>query len=133
MKTIKIHLKIAAFLISSMILLHGCTVYKSSAATLDEAYKSQNKVKVTTNNNESLKFNSIGFIDSEYYGISKQENDKVLLDENKIKLIRLKNKTISTIVSIGIPIILGGLVYLIVAATQINNMDLNISPTDLGL
>jgi len=133
MKTIKIHLKIAAFLISLMILMQGCTVYKSSAATLDEAHKSQNKVKVTTSNNESIKFNSVDFIDSEYYGISKQENDKVLLDENKIKLIRLKNKTLSTIVSIGTPIVLGGLIYLIVAAAQINNMDLNISPNDLGL
>ena len=56
MKTIKIHLKIVAFLISSMILLQGCTIYKSTTVTLDEAYKAHTKTKVFTTDNETLKF-----------------------------------------------------------------------------
>ena len=69
MKTINIHLKIVAFLISLMILLQGCTVYKSTTVTLDEAYKSQTKAKVITTDNETIKFKRIDVIDGKYLGV----------------------------------------------------------------
>ena len=104
MKTINIHLKIVAFLISSMIMLQCCTVYKSYNANLDEAYKSQSKVKVLTTDNQTLKFMRIDFIDGKYYGISKtsQKLEDIPLDKNNIKSIKVKNKTVSAILNVGV-------------------------------
>ena len=119
MKTINIHLKIVAFLIFSMIILQGCTVYKSTTVTLDEAYKSQTKAKVLTTNNQTLKFKRIDFIDGKYYGVVLWENDEyeklenMPLDKKNINSIKLKNKTVSTILNVGVPIVVvGGILWI---------------------
>ena len=116
MKTIKIHLKIVAFLISLMILLQGCTVYKSTTASLEEVSKSQTKAKVLTTYNETLKFKRIDFIDGKYLGVISNDmeiNPKINfipLDENNIQSIKVKDKTTSLIINIGVPIVvLGGI------------------------
>lgn len=116
MKTIHIHLKIVAFLISSIIVLQSCTVYKSTTVTLDQAYKSQTKVKVlTTTDEEALLFKRIDLIDGKYFGISKKASrlDNRLLDENNINSIRILNKNASTILTIGAPLfIVGGIIWI---------------------
>jgi len=119
MKTIKIHFKIIAFLISTMILLQGCTVYKSTTASLEEVSKSQTKAKVLTTNNETLKFKRIDFIDGKYLGVISDDmeiNPKIgfmPLDENNIQSIKVKDKTTSLIINIGIPIVLlGGILWI---------------------
>ena len=114
MKTIKIHLKIVAFLISSMILLQGCTIYKSTTVTLDEAYKAHTKTKVFTTDNETLKFKKINFIDGNYYRVLSWDSerhpklDDMLIDENNINSIKIKNKTASTILNVGVPVVVVG-------------------------
>ncbi len=120
MKTIKIHLKIVAFLISLMILLQGCTVYKSTTASLEEVSKSQTKAKVLTTNNEILKFKRIDFIDGKYLGVISNDmeiNPKINfmpLDENNIQSIKVKDKTTSLIINIGVPIVvLGGILWIV--------------------
>ena len=127
MKTIKIHLKIVAFLISSMIMLQGCTVYKSTTVTLDEAYKAQTKTKVFTLDNETLKFKRINFVDGKYYGVLSWDSerhpklDDMLIDENKINSIKVKNKTASTIINVGVPIVvLGGIIWIGVESASYN-------------
>ena len=119
MKTIKIHFKIIDFLISTMILLQGCTVYKSTTASLEEVSKSQTKAKVLTTNNETLKFKRIDFIDGKYLGVISDDmeiNPKIgfmPLDENNIQSIKVKDKTTSLIINIGIPIVLlGGILWI---------------------
>ena len=115
MKTIKIHLKIVAFLIFSMILLQGCTVYKSTTVNLDEAYKSNTKAKVLTIDNQTLKFKRINLIDGKYYGISKNPSkfENMFLDKNNINSIKVKNKTASTIINVGVPIVVvGGIIWI---------------------
>ena len=111
MKTNKMLLKIVVFLISSLVMLQSCTVYKSSATTLDEAFKSNTKTKVITTDNQTLKFMRIDFIDGKYYGISKtsQKLEDIPLDKNKIKSIKVKNKTVSAILNVGTPVALVGL------------------------
>jgi len=119
MKTINIHLKIVAFLISLMILLQGCTVYKPTTASLEEVSKSQTKAKILTTNNETLKFNRIDFIDGKYLGVlfnDVEKNPKIEfmpLDKNNIQSIKVKDKTMSTIITVAIPIVAVGGIFLI--------------------
>ena len=123
MKTIKIHLKIVAFLISSMILIQGCSVYKSTTVTLDQAYKSQTKVKVLTTDDETLMFKRIDFIDGKYYGVSEKVSqlEDRLIDESSINSIRILDKTTSIILNIGIPIIIvGGILWIAADSISIN-------------
>ena len=126
MKTIKIHLKVVALFFSVLILLQGCTVYKSANVSLDDAYKSQTKVKVKTNDNRTLKFKRIAFEDGSYYGINESYKDdpfeqynkeliKTHIDVENIENIRIKNKTMSTILPFAIPVVLLG--ALIIAYT----------------
>ena len=127
MKTIKIHLKIVAFLISSMILLQGCTIYKSTTVTLDEAYKSHTKTKVLTTNNQTLKFKRIDFRDGGYYGISKNPSkfENMLLDKNNIQSIKIKNKTTSTILNVGVPlIVIGGIIWISADSMEFGSFNL---------
>lgn len=120
MKTIKIHLKIVAILISSMILLQGCTVYKSTTASLEDVSKSQIKAKVLTTDNQTLKFKRIDFIDGKYVGVISDdmkvnpEIEFMPLDKNNIQSIKVKDKTVSTILTVVIPIaVVGGVLVII--------------------
>jgi hypothetical protein len=113
MKTIKKHFKSIAAILSMLILVQGCTVYKSTGVTLEQAMKEENKVKVETTSGEKLKFKRIGFNNDSYYGVKKQKGEiiKTHLDPNFINNIKEKDKTLSTVLSIGIPlIIVGGLI-----------------------
>ena len=108
MKTIKIHLKVAALFFTVLILLQGCTVYKSVPISLEQAVQNESKVRVRTNSNEKLKFNRIGFEDGKYFGVKKSNNVivKTPLDQNFINIINEKDKTGSTILSIAIPLVI---------------------------
>jgi len=118
MKTIRSNLKAISFFVIALILLQSCTVYKSAGVTIEEASKTQNKVKVYTTDNETLKFKRISFKDGKYYGVKSNypERDSSLedipLDKKNIKSIKVKNKTTSTVLTVAIPVVVvGGLVY----------------------
>ena len=126
MKTLKNQLKVIAQILSVLILLQGCTVYKSANVSLDDAYKSQTKVKVKTNDNRTLKFKRIAFEDGSYYGINESYKDdpfeqynkeliKTHIDVENIENIRIKNKTMSTILPLATPVVVFGI--LIIAYT----------------
>ena len=106
MKTLKNYLKLVAVFFSALILFQGCTVYKST--TIQQAVQTESKVKDRTKNGETFKFSRIGTEDGNYYGVSKgkREATKIALDENSINTIKEKDKTLSTILSIGIPVII---------------------------
>ena len=78
-----------------LILLQGCTVYKSSSVTLEEASKSETKVIVKENNSKAIKFDRIEVVDGKYVGVKKFKGDiiKMVLDEDNIIRISIKNKT----------------------------------------
>lgn len=103
MKTLKNHLKVVTLFFSVLILLQGCTVYKSASVTLDEAYRTTGEARVKTNDNKTQTFVRIGVDDGEYYGVKKNKGkyDKIPLDEKDIDKIKLKNYTLSTILIIG--------------------------------
>jgi len=107
MKAIKLYLKQIASVLSVLILLQGCTVYKSVSATLNEAYKSNSKVKITTIENKILKYKRIRHENNQYYGIQKIQGKEVksLIDKDKINQIQLKDKLLSVIIPIAIPLL----------------------------
>jgi len=115
MKTIKIHLRIMAIFLSALMLLQGCTVYKSANVTLEEAVKSENRIKVKTKYNQTLKFKRIEVENGHYYGLKYIYGKmiKTQIVKENVEKIQLKDKTLSTILSIGIPpiIIIGVIAY----------------------
>ena len=116
MKAIKIHLKAVALFFSILILLQGCTVYKEANVSLEEAVRTDNKIKITTNDNQTLKFQKIGFEDGLYFGIKKIKGEmaKSKIEQENIKSVKLQDKPTSTILTIGIPVvILGVAIYFI--------------------
>ena len=108
MKTIKKQLKSIALILSVLILFQGCTVYKSTPITIEQATKEEQKVKILTKNNVKLKFKRIVVENEKLYGVRKVDGIDVnlVLDRNSIDTIRAKDKTLSTILSIGIPVII---------------------------
>jgi len=112
MKTIKKHLKVFALFISVLILIQSCTIYKSTSVTLEEASKTNNKVRVEKRNGEKVKYSKIVVLnDGNFYGVKKEKYlfNNILLDQNDIDKIQLKDKTMSTILSIAIPVTIIGI------------------------
>jgi hypothetical protein len=113
MRTIKKQFKSVALILSMLILLQGCTAYKSVSISLEQAVKNESKVRVKTKSNEKFRFNRIGMDNGNYYGVKKSNGVifKTPLDQTIVNSINEKDKTFSTILSIGIPlIIIGGLI-----------------------
>lgn len=113
------NLKIVVLFFSTLILFQSCTVYKSANVTLDEAVKADTNVIVKTNDNRTLKFKRIAFEDGSYYGVNESYKDdpfvhyykeltKTHIDVENVENIRIKNKTMSTIIPFAIPLVLLG-------------------------
>ncbi len=116
MKAIQTYFRIIALFFSALIFFQGCTVYKSANVTLEEASKSENKVKIRTKTNETFKFKRIGIENVNYYGVKKVKGEmtKISLDSNFIESIKEKDRTMSTILTVAIPvaIIVGALLII---------------------
>ena len=97
-----------ALIISFILIIESCSVYKSTPVSLQEAVQKNTKVKLITKENEKLKFRYLVKDDNTYYGISKQGGAKVKtpIDENLVSTIRLKDKTMSTILTIAFPVVM---------------------------
>ena len=110
METIKTHLKVVALFFSVLILLQGCTVYKSANVSLEQAVWADTKVIVKENNSKAIMFDRIEVEDGNYFGIKKFKGDiiKMRLDEDNLSRISLKNKTMSTILTAASPVALIG-------------------------
>ena len=102
-----------------MILLQSCVVYKQ--ASLEQAVNSEKKVKIITKTDEILKFQRIGFEDEKFYGIKKVKREmvKIQLDSLGIKEVSQHDKTLSTILSIGMPL---GIVMGVLGIVQPGNV-----------
>lgn len=99
--------KTIALILSMLILLQGCTAYKSASVSLEQAVLAQTKVKLETKSGEKLKFIRIGVENGNYYGVKKVKGDKTLnyktvpLETNYIKSVKLKDETLSTVYTIA--------------------------------
>ena len=107
MKTTKKYLKTIALFCATLIFFQGCTVYKSVPISIEQAVQNESKVRVKTNTNEKFKFSRIGIEDGNYYGVKKSKGVivKTPLDQNFINTINEKDKTVSTIATVGVSIV----------------------------
>ena len=91
----------------------SCTVYKSTPITLDEASKANDKVRIYKRNGDKVKYAKVlMFNDGNYYGVEKIKgmHNNILLNEDEIVKVNIKDKTTSTILTIGIPVVIIGAV-----------------------
>ncbi len=121
-------------LLSLTILAQSCVAYHSSTANLDEALQSNNKVKLTSETEDTYEFQQLQRENGNIYGITKrksvtadilsaqivedtkdQKNVKILLRNDQLNNIHLQNKTMSTLATIGIPLVVVGVIAIIAA------------------
>ena len=117
MKTLKKQFKSVALILSMLILLQGCTVYKSANVTLEEAVKADTKVRVRTNDHQTLKFKNIEVENGIYYGLMNFKNRwvKTQINEDNIEKLQVKDKRLSSIITFGIPVIIIGIIAIEIA------------------
>ncbi len=120
----KIHnnLKWIALTLSALFLLQSCKVYQSKTVTVNEAILSTERVKVNNFNNESYKFERLYKDNEQLYGYAKRWSSTakklteqivkgqlnyviISLSEKTIKEYHLQNKTLSTILTVAIPVV----------------------------
>ena len=123
MKTLKKYIKPISLLFIVILIFQGCIVYKSKPVTLDKAVKANTQVKIKTKNNKTIKFKKIVFEEGSYYGVnnfykddpfdvSKKVEIKTPIEVNIIESVKVKNKSMSTILPFATPIILLGIVVI---------------------
>lgn len=124
MKTIRKHLKMISLLLSLTILAQSCVAYHSSTASIDEAIQSNNKIKLEATE-DTYEFQELQRENGNIYGITKrksvtadllsaqivedtkdQKNVKILLRNDQLNNIHLQNKTMSTLGTIAIPVVI---------------------------
>lgn len=85
---------------------------------MEQAAIKEQKVKILTKSGRSLKFKKIKKTKDQYYGVRKKHDDSknIRLIENDVESIEIQDKTLSTIYTIVLPLVLvGGLVLLVSA------------------
>ncbi|UKM66251.1 hypothetical protein GSB9_02832 [Flavobacteriaceae bacterium GSB9] len=116
MKTIKKLIRLIAKFFALVVLLQSCTVYKSANSTLEHAFKSKSKVKVTTTNNDSYRFKRIDFEQGKFYGVQKVKGELkyITLDEGSVLSVNEENRAVSSISTFGV--FIGSILGIIVTA-----------------
>jgi hypothetical protein len=121
------NLKWIAYALSALMLLQSCRVYHSNTSTLDEVESSHQRVKIKTVNGEKYVFDWLQIEDDQIIGVAKLKSRtaekllkqkiegklvgdylKYLLEKNTIKEYHLQDKTMSTLLSVGIPVFIIG-------------------------
>ncbi len=107
-----------------LILIQGCSIYKQVSPPYEEAMKHNTKVRVEYPDQYPVKFNRIEIIDDDLYGVKnvKGKIEKILINEEKVEKIMVKDKTLSWIVSIGVSITIIGVLSLAIA----DGIDINV-------
>ncbi|MCR8668019.1 hypothetical protein NO995_10025 [Aestuariibaculum sp. M13] len=117
MKTYKEQNKSIKLLFFAFImLLQGCSVYRSNPTTIEHVIRNESKVKMVFKNNKTEKFEKIIIEEGNYYGVTiiNGETIKHPLDQNEILVVKEKNKSLSTILGIGIPVVVLGTIFVLV-------------------
>lgn len=97
------------FLLAFIMLLQGCKAYYKDSVTLEQAVIEHKRAKVETVTKQAYKFQSISFENEQYYGVKmvKGEIVKIPIDQADLSKVRLENKSLSVISTIGISVLVG--------------------------
>ena len=109
MKTIKKQIKPIALIFGVLILFQSCKAYYKDSVTLEQAVNEHKRAKVETVTKQTYKFQSISFENDQYYGIKmvKGEIVKIPIDQANLSKVRLENKSLSVIGTIGVSVLIG--------------------------
>lgn len=107
MKTVKKQIKFISILFAFLLLVQSCSVYRSESVSLEDAFKSEERVKLQNSNDEILVFTKVVKSGEDYFGIKKSKDEilKVPLNELEVKKINLYRPTLSAL-TIVLPLIL---------------------------
>lgn len=131
MKTIRKHLRSVSLFLAITFFIQSCSVYHSSTASIDEAIQSNDKIKLEATE-DTYEFQELQRENGNIYGITKRKSVtadllsaqivedtkgkkyvKILLRNDQLNNIHLQNKTMSTLATIGIPLVIVGVIVII--------------------
>lgn len=107
MKILKKQIRVLSLTFATLMLLQSCKVYHSKSVSLEEAVKSEKRVKIKTKENRTHKFSKLVLEEGQLYGVKIRGNQisKTPLKVQELKRIRLHNKMMSILLGITVPII----------------------------
>lgn len=110
-----------------ILLLSSCVTYKSTALTLDELVKTQEKVRVEYKDSKIQRFQNLVLENGTYYGMMKEklQTVKTPIEVESIKSVKVYDVSKSTIVAIGVLIGMAGFIY-IIAKKSLNDISPNL-------
>ena len=121
MKAIRTHLRSMALILTTLILLQGCTVYKSVPVTLEQAVSANTATKIKMINDRVIKYQKVMLENDTYYGLlhSRERVVKSPINENNIQEVKIKDKTGSAFLTWTIPAL--GVVWISIFAVASAN------------
>ena len=101
------HMNRIALSLASLMLFQSCVVYHKTPKSLEEASQARTTTRITNNTGETDKYDFILYEDGVYYGMLKDFDErgkwvKTPLKETEIEVVLTKNKTASTLITIGL-------------------------------
>ena len=101
--------------LSLLILLKGCVVYPKTPVSLQEIALEKTRSKVEFNEGETHKFKYITAKDKEFYGVKQISSEliSIRLNPDEISAVYPKNKTASTLVTLGPLALITGLLVVV--------------------
>ncbi|HZW63045.1 MAG TPA: hypothetical protein VFF15_05285 [Flavobacteriaceae bacterium] len=103
-----------------LILFQSCKVYHKDTVTLEQAAKDGRRAKIETTTSKKYVFKTISYENDTYYGINKIKGKtvKIPLEKTKMESVRLENKSLSTVLTLGLFVAVVGAVVLIKFASD---------------
>lgn len=105
-----------------LILMSGCSVYHPEAVSIEEGVASKNRIKVVTSDNHFFELKELRRENGQLYGIAGKNSDaaklmfdnpqifdgnnvKIAFKEDEIRIVQLKNRKMSNVVNVGVPLV----------------------------
>lgn len=109
-------------LFTLIILFQSCRVYKSEHVSLETAVLEAKRVKIKTNDGETLKFKRIAKDSNQYFGLKKRKGAlvKFPIAIEEVESVRLHNRTLSTILNVTAGVFVVGTVLLTIVIANIS-------------
>lgn len=140
MKSSTKHFRLLSSILCLIFLIQSCSIYHTESISLQQAEELNKDVRITTKSGDKLKFKSIEEEGGDYFGLTrlKSKTSKELqkmgligretgklyafgLETLNIQKIQEKNKTVSTLGTVGLVITGIFVIILIVAAISFGN------------
>ena len=130
-----------SLLFSLLFLLQSCSVYHSGTVSIEEAVATENKVKIVAEDGTKYKFRKLETAEGKLLGITRLNSStaekvagmpaeiegkklKVDLSEMSIEKIKIRNNMLSTIINVGVPVIIAGVAFMFYVVDALGNTEM---------